>query len=248
MKDSVLFTLSDKFLESLKQLSAARAKLNTTNEQLNKIKRKEAKSGIKLKVHPPNIEKITERFYLNNDDIIPIVHKVYFSYNHKILVIIINLFYSSNCEYLNEHYLNKSALRERINYTKEKKESIIETFYKHSLFFIGPCYFVLTLKSFECLLAFDSAKSIHIFVDDIMSSIIYPVRRKVNVPDFEKLKSKIKTFLVTFDVNQIVKIDKDHAFIPFCEIEFFILNLNNIYRYSKRVFEYLLPFYHRTNS
>ena len=83
MKDSVLFKLSDKFLEILKQVSAASTKINATNEQLYKIKRKEVKSGVKLKVHPPNIEKITEKFYLNNDDIIPIVHKVYFSYNHK---------------------------------------------------------------------------------------------------------------------------------------------------------------------
>ena len=155
--------------------------------------------------------------------------------------ITINFFDYSNNKDLRE-VLFKRDLMLKINYSNEVKNSIIESFYKHSLFFIGPCYFSATLWRFQYLFAFRLAKRIHIFVDDIMSSIIYPVRRIELVPKYEQLENKIKTFLVTFDANQFVYY-QNKIFIPFFDIEFSILNLNTIYRCSQSVFNYLLPFY-----
>ena len=66
---------SDLFFRNLKRLSALRAKYSLsriTEEKVEEIDKA-------LKVYPPHVEKITEELYLNNDDIIPIVQKAYFS-------------------------------------------------------------------------------------------------------------------------------------------------------------------------
>ena len=70
--------LSDLFFQNLKKLLALRPKygLKINKEKVQDINKE-------LKVYPPHIEKITQEFYLNNDDIIPIVQKAFFRYIKK---------------------------------------------------------------------------------------------------------------------------------------------------------------------
>ena len=70
------FSLSNVFLKNLEKLSAAGSKLTMSKLRKNHMENNE------LKVHPPDIEKITEAIYLNNDDIIKIINNKYFTYNH----------------------------------------------------------------------------------------------------------------------------------------------------------------------
>jgi hypothetical protein len=70
--------LSDLFVQNLKKLFALRPKygLKIKKEKVQEINKE-------LQVYPPHIEKITQEFYLNNDDIIPIVQKAFFRYMKK---------------------------------------------------------------------------------------------------------------------------------------------------------------------
>ena len=113
----------------------------------------------------------------------------------------------------------------------EKKDFLIESF-KNSFLFIKGSHASLIFHFFDSLKLFFLVDSIHLFVDDIMSSF---VGFQMN----EKVYEKIKTFLTTFDENQIPFSLGFDSVLDVFPVE----NLNIVYRYSRKVFDYLKHFY-----
>ena len=122
---------------------------------------------------------------------------------------------------------------------REREENILVEIYKNSFFLIDTCYFYNQLEIFEQLKFFNSVESIHVFADDIMSSLMLEFNRINTNPETYK---KIKTFIATLDVNQVFILDRNEDFLS-CFNEFSLENLSIVYRHSKKIFEYLIPFY-----
>ena len=129
----------------------------------------------------------------------------------------------------------------------------LRNIYKNSFFYIPPCDFEFTLSNFEMFLAFKSVNEIHIFADDIMSSINTFSRARINQLQYDLGKNsinKIKTFLITFDSNQFFSSyapSYDHSPFVNIDFDFEVENLNKVYRCNKKIFDYIKPFYEFSN-
>ena len=189
-------------------------------------------------------EYVYNYFYINEDQICLLKFKLY------------NLKHNKNIDkimfksYSNDYKLNPDLciiIEELdINYTTEEKATTIKNVYKNSLFFVGR-YISITLKFFEEILAFNSAQNIHVFADDIMAWICL-ISGNQSLALKQETKAKMKTFLITLDANQLLCYDETKdGLIPDFDLDFSVSNLKKVYRCSKKVFDYLLPFYEYSN-
>ena len=130
----------------------------------------------------------------------------------------------------------------------DEEDNALTNIFKNSFFLVKPCDFALTLYTFETLMAFEKIRDIHIFADDMMSSIQTHSKHKYP-PLCENTRNKIKTFLVTFDSNQCTEynLSSIEATVENVDFPFDIESLDTVYRCNKKVFDYLMPFYEYSN-
>ena len=150
---------------------------------------------------------------------------------------------NSHYELINELFTNNK--QHNIYLEIYEDHSFFKNLFQNSLFFIEPSDFTASFSNFEKFSAFKYVQNIHIFADDLMSSIGNLDTIKTTSELYEK--EKIKTFLFTIDSNQCWNNASLIHTLKNVDFEFEIENLNNILRCNKKIFDYLMPFYEYYN-